>query len=1100
MSTRTLLSALTALFCFGAAALSQSLPIRLDNVPAKQALIELQKQSGYALVYAPEDLDTARPVNVDATSVEEALRQILAGQQVSWTIRGKVITIRRSSSPDSKETDSGKDGINGIIVSKDGFPVVGAVVKVSGSNEYTITDVDGNFSLDAIPGTVLEISCLGYLDKQEKSTSGVMSITLQDDVEMLSEAVMIGYGSVKKSNLTGAVSSIKMEDVEKTASPSVTGLLRGRVAGRQITQTSAQPDASYQIVIRGQASTGAGNTPLYVIDGFPGGSIDAVNPNDIESIEVLKDASSTSIYGARAANGVILVTTKKGKEGKPVVSLRLNSSLQTMQNSYDIMNAAEYMTTANRYYYEKWLYDNKIAPYGTTDPMSVSSSPVYPFTDEDMTSVTNTDYWNLMTRAGFVNEENLSISGGTDRTHYMLSLGHYGQDGIIKNSGNEKYMLRVNMDYSFNKFLTTGITVSGTRSDIDVLETSSNGDNPNIINSILMYPNYLPPYNEDGSYSSNPNHVGNNPLSLMEVTNRKRISRFLVNNYWLIQFTPELQGRVSWGLNYAETRADQYWPKTTQTGSEYNSKAEISQTTGNDYLLDATLTYSKTFGGIHALKLMAGYAYQKYTTENITAGNSDFITDSFNVYNLDAGGNLTKVVGSSRSISKYVSFFGRINYDLKDRYLFTFTVRADGSDKFGRNNRYGIFPSGAFAWRISEEPFMQSARAISNLKLRLSLGQTGNAEIGGNAYGYYATGSDAVIGGNLVSGVSEAQLSNPNLKWETTTEFNVGLDFGFFNGRISGSVEYYRKVITDLLDYRNVGSYYPVSTVADNLGSTQSSGAELQLSTVNIQKGDFTWTSDLTVSHYQDRWRSRNPYTILSVYQTNTDPLHITWGYRTDGLIQEGETVPWDPDATPGSIKVVDLNGWLKDEAGDYILDDRGEKQLSGKPDGAIDDADMTIICDSAPDVTIGLNNTITWKNWDLSFFLYASLGAQRYNYTKQQFLKPDRLNYLDNISTDWRNIWTSTNPSGIYPNGFYTKWENMSDFWVEDADYLRLKRLTIGYTLPRKTLGMSFCRIFLDAQNLFCITNYSGIDPEVDSFAAYPNAKTFSIGIDINF
>ena len=966
----------------------------------------------------------------------------------------------------------------GVVTDRDGQPIIGAALLVQGTANGVVTDAQGQFRITAPEGAILEVSCIGYATLSVVAETGNMAIVLEEDSELLEETVVVGYGSVKKSSLTGAVASVKMDNVEKTGSIDVANALMGRVAGLDVMQTAVSPDASYSMVIRGQASTGAGNSPLYVIDGFPGGDINSVNPNDIESIEVLKDASSTSIYGARAANGVILVTTKKGREGQAEVKFKAYGSLQSIHNPYDIMGSEEYMHTVNNYDYEKWLFSNKIAPYGTTDPNTVTNVPAYHFTDAQIASATNTDYWDLMTRTGMINEEDLSISGGTDKTHYLLSLGHYRQDGVIKNSDHEKFNFRVNMDYKFNKWLTTGITATGSRSIYNKLQTSGNSDNFSVINSILMFPSYIEPYDENGNYNLNTQHPMDNPVSTLEMTNRQKSNRFLLNNYWNAQILPELVARVSWGLNYTEGRSDSYQPKTTYTGNQKNSIANISQTTKNDYLLDATLTYSKTFNKIHALKVMAGYAYQKYTTDKVSAGNSDFISDSFNVYNLGGGGDLTKTVSSSWSSNKYVSWFGRINYDLKDRYLFTFTVRADGSDRFGAEHRYGIFPSGAFAWRITEEPWMKNVNWLSNLKLRASLGQTGNAEIGGNAYGYYKTGSNAVIGNALISGVSEAQLSNMHLKWETTTEYNLGLDFGLFTNRITGTFEYFHKVIDDLLDKRNVGSYYPVSSVADNLGSTQSTGFELQLTTRNIVKKDFQWTTDLTLAHYQDRWKERNPFTILSVYQGETDPLHITWGYMTEGVIQEGETVPWDANAAPGSIKVKDING-----------------------DNKIDDNDKVIICDSAPDLTIGFNNTFYFKNFDLSFFFYGALGQQRYNNTLQDCLKPSRLNYLDNIITATRDLWTSTNKDGKYPNGFYTKWEGSSDFWVENADFLRLKHLTIGYTLPKNTIkGLSYCRFYFDAQNLFCITNYSGIDPESDSFAAYPNQKTFSLGIDLTF
>jgi TonB-linked SusC/RagA family outer membrane protein len=532
-----------------------------------------------------------------------------------------------------------------------------------------------------------------------------------------------------------------------------------------------------------------------------------------------------------------------------------------------------------------------------------------------------------------------------------------------------------------------------------------------------------------------------------------------------------------------------------------NSYAYIKETRGSDYLLDATLTYNKTLFGSHQLTAMAGYAYQKFISDNVSASNSDFLTDVFNVYNLAGGGDLTKSVGSGKSITKFLSWFSRINYDIADKYLFTFTVRSDGSDRFGVDNRFGYFPSGAVAWRISEEDFMKTQKVLSNLKLRVSLGQTGNSEIGGNAYGYYASGTNYVIGNRLITGVSENQLASSKLKWETTTEFNLGLDFGLIRNRLTGSFEYFRKTVSDLLDSRNVGSYYPVTSVADNLGITLGQGWEFQLSSVNVRNSQFSWTTDFNISHFEDRWKERNPFTILSIYNTTTDPLHVTWGYVSDGLIQPGDDVSHMPGAVVGTIKLKDLNGWLKDETGSYILDSNGRQQLSGKPDGAVDDADKKIICHSLPAVSFGLYNTLQYRNVDIAFFFYGEAGRERYNDTRSGFLG-DLFRYRDNVIVEAFDLWRHDHQDAKYPSGLDLKYAGSNDFWVEKANFLRLKSLTFGYTLPKNLFGKLFknARVYVDAQNLFVITDYTGSDPETDSFAAYPNQRTYSLGINLNF
>lgn len=858
------------------------------------------------------------------------------------------------------------------------------------------------------------------------------------------------------------------------------------------------------MVIRGSASIEAGNTPLYVIDGFPGGDINAINPGDIESVEVLKDASATSIYGARASNGVILINTKKGKVGTLNVNFKANTSFQTISNPYDMVDAKDYMNLSNAFFKEQWLYDNKIAPYGNTDPGTVTSSPKIAFTDEQIAAASNvTDWFDEITRTGILNEEGISIDGGTEKARFQFSLNHFGQKGVVVNSGVEKYMARLGLELDLNKWLTTGITASGSQTDQDNIVQASSNDREGLIRSAMLYPQYLTVYDKDGNYTINPDHAGvGNPVSYKDLENKNSTFRILVNNYWNMKLAKGLDFRVSWGVNSSFAKASTYYPTTTLEGDAVNGKASITQQRKNDYLLDATLTYSKKLFGNHQLKVMGGYAYQKFISEKLYGANSNFVSDVFGSNNLQGGGDLTKAVESGKSITKYLSYFGRINYDIADKYLFTFTLRADGSDKFGADNKFGYFPSGAFAWRVSEENFMKKQNIISNLKLRLSLGQTGNAEIGGNAYGFYATGSNYVFGNSLATGVSESQLPNSHLKWETTTEFNVGLDWGVLNNRLTGSIEYYQKTISDLLSARTVGTYYPVSTVADNLGKTQSRGFEVTLNSVNIRNKNLTWSTDLNFYGYKDKWKERNPFTTLSIYEKETAPLHIAYGYLSDGLIQAGETVSYMPGAPAGSIKVKDINGWLKDDNGNYILDENGKKQLSGKPDDAIDDADKVIVQRKAPDLSFGLGNSFTYKNFDLYFFFYGELGRQLNNQTRTTFLSVDRFRYSDNVTMDSFDRWSSTNQEGKYPSGLYTKYETNTDFYIEDADFIRLKNITLGYTVPNKWFKgiIKRARLYFDAQNLFVITNYSGSDPETDSFTAYPNQRTYSFGIELSF
>lgn len=1109
---RMMRNTLLALFVFAGTAFatesySQTMKVTVvaDNVSTGKVISEIEKQTDYLFVYNVNEVNLKRNVKVNAQnkSVAEVLNKIFEGTDIYYAMEGKNIMLMSKAKEGGAVQQVNK--VTGIVKDANGEPIIGANVMVKGQSIGTITDIDGRFVLDAPKDAILQISYIGYIT-QDISVKGKneLAIQLKEDAQAIEEVVVVGYGSVKKSNLTGALSSVKMDEVPQVATTSVSNLLIGRVPGLSIRQTSASPNGSYDMVIRGSASIEAGNTPLYVIDGFPGGDINAINPGDIESVEVLKDASATSIYGARASNGVILINTKKGKVGTLNVNFKANTSFQTISNPYDMVDAKDYMNLSNAFFKEQWLYDNKIAPYGNTDPGTVTSSPKIAFTDEQIAAASNvTDWFDEITRTGILNEEGISIDGGTEKARFQFSLNHFGQKGVVVNSGVEKYMARLGLELDLNKWLTTGITASGSQTDQDNIVQASSNDREGLIRSAMLYPQYLTVYDKDGNYTINPDHAGvGNPVSYKDLENKNSTFRILVNNYWNMKLAKGLDFRVSWGVNSSFAKASTYYPTTTLEGDAVNGKASITQQRKNDYLLDAMLTYSKKLFGNHQLKVMGGYAYQKFISEKLYGANSNFVSDVFGSNNLQGGGDLTKAVESGKSITKYLSYFGRINYDIADKYLFTFTLRADGSDKFGADNKFGYFPSGAFAWRVSEENFMKKQNIISNLKLRLSLGQTGNAEIGGNAYGFYATGSNYVFGNSLATGVSESQLPNSHLKWETTTEFNVGLDWGVLNNRLTGSIEYYQKTISDLLSARTVGTYYPVSTVADNLGKTQSRGFEVTLNSVNIRNKNLTWSTDLNFYGYKDKWKERNPFTTLSIYEKETAPLHIAYGYLSDGLIQAGETVSYMPGAPAGSIKVKDINGWLKDDNGNYILDENGKKQLSGKPDDAIDDADKVIVQRKAPDLSFGLGNSFTYKNFDLYFFFYGELGRQLNNQTRTTFLSVDRFRYSDNVTMDSFDRWSSTNQEGKYPSGLYTKYETNTDFYIEDADFIRLKNITLGYTVPNKWFKgiIKRARLYFDAQNLFVITNYSGSDPETDSFTAYPNQRTYSFGIELSF
>lgn len=544
--------------------------------------------------------------------------------------------------------------VKGNVKDTSGEPLIGVTVSVVGSKTGAVTDMEGNFSVITSSQATLRFTYVGY-QTQDIAVKGQKSIfiTMEEDKKLVDEVVVVGYGSVKKSNLTGALSTMKMDDVPQTATTSVSKLLVGQVPGLSIRQNSASPEGGYDMVIRGSASISAGNEPLYVIDGFPGADINSVSPADIESVEVLKDASATSTYGARAANGVILINTKKGKEGKMNINFKSNVSVQTIANPYKMVGAQDYMKLANDYFREEWLYNNKIAPYGNTDPSTITSSPRIAYTDDQVASAKDqTDWFDEISRTGVINEENLSINGGASKVRYLFSLGHFGQRGVIVNSGMQKYMGRLNLDIDLAKWLTTGMAISGSQTNQDRIQQPSSPSSEGVVKAAMMFPAYLPVYDEEGNYMENPNHPGASPVEWREVENKNHTMRLLITNYWNVRLMKGLDFRMSWGVNSSTARATNYYPTSHFDGRAVKGKGSITESHKNDYLLDATLTYNKTIFGNHNLKVMAGYAYQKFSTEMLYGYNDHFVSDVFGVNNLQAGGDLTKKVESSKSISK----------------------------------------------------------------------------------------------------------------------------------------------------------------------------------------------------------------------------------------------------------------------------------------------------------------------------------------------------------------------------------------------------------------------------------------------------------------
>lgn len=1015
--------------------------------------------------------------------------------------------------------------ISGTVVDVQGIPVIGANVVIKGTTIGSITDADGKFNIKNVDeNSKLLISYIGYLPQEvEIGNKRVFSIILKEDSKNLEEIVVVGYGTQRKRDLTGAISSVKTEDLPKASSVSVGQMLSGQVAGLKVMQTSAQPGGGMEFRIRGNASVNASNEPLIIIDGIPssggvveanshygGGtksSLNSINPNDIASIEVLKDASSTAIYGARAANGVIIITTKRGKEGKATVTYDGSVSYQHFSEKWDVLSPKDYMWQANRYLKEKWLYENNIAPYGDKSPEEASYQYIPRYTDAQMNSeIKGTDWVNEVLRGGFIQQHNISMSGGAKGTTYLASINYYDQAGIVKNNDYQRFTGRLNLDQKLGDYIKVGLSASMSRNkNKNVPLGGGTGSNTYGILQLAITANpLLPIKDENGKYPIDPNNTFiPNPASLLEVSDESLLQHQLASAY--LEITPFKDMLIRANLGYDGSTSDrgQYIPKSTLEGERFNGRAEISHSSNENYLFEVFARYSRNIKE-HTFTGMAGYSYQYSKWEGHDLSNYDFFLDSFLWHNIGAGTAPKPAVSSYYNDENLLSFYARVNYDYKQRYLLTFNVRADGSPKFARNNRWGYFPSVSLGWRVSDEEFFQSLRSVvSNFKLRGGYGTTGNADLGNRSLQAFKAYAGNPIGGQNQIGIWAHQLENPNLKWETTKEINVGFDYGLFDERISGSFEYYNRIVDDLLASRALLSYHEVNQIADNIGSTTSRGFEFNVN-ARVLTGEFKWNVGVNLFKNTINWRTRDDNWKPAIYEKDKDPLRAIYSYVSDGLIKEGEVVPHMPGAIPGQIKLKDINGYKRDSEGNPVVDKNGRYIYSGTPDGKLDEADIVLVGSKDPGLNFGLSTNFEYKNFDLSIYMYGMLNYYKTNDTRTMYsLEAYRIEQGFNIFKETLNSWGSDNPTGTRPNmlmGFASNY-SWGDYNIEKADFIRLKNMTLGYTVPTDKISwLSRLRLYISADNLFVLTKYEGLDPETDSFAGYPNQRSFSFGVNASF
>lgn len=1069
------------------------------NVPLEKVFTSIKKQTGYVFFHRNEDMLAARPVSVslDKTPLETALRDVLKDQPLTYAIQGNTIVISRKviTSPPPSQTDK----LQGKVVNEKGEPIPGATIQIKGTQRGTATNEAGIFTLTNVPDdAVLVVSALGLKTKTVPLTKNQSSITitLESDTEALGEVIVVGYGQVKKTDLTGSVTTVSINEIKKVAVTSLDQALQGRAAGVQVTQNSGAPGGTTTIRIRGGNSIQGDNEPLYVIDGIPfkndgassGSSfnvLSTLNPSDIESMSILKDASSTAIYGSRGSNGVVIITTKRGKAGKSVINFDTYYGIQQVRRKYPVLNASEYARFVNE--------------ANTNDGLA----PVY--TDAQIAAFgKGTDWQDEIFRQAPTANYQLSISGGDEKTQYAISAGYFTQKGIVENSDFNRYSFRINLDRKLTSKIKIGNSLSVNRTLNNQSLTNGNLGSAGLVTmAALQFPPLLPVYNKDGTYLiTDPalNFTADNPAALAkESKNTNTAYRIFGNIFAEYQIIDGLSFKVLFGLDGVLQKQDSYLPRSVSSGLAQGGAGSIYNAQSITWLNENLLTYTKTFNKIHTLSFLAGYTQQANRTENSTAAARSFVNDNLGTGNLGAGA-VAVTPGSGIGTWGLVSYLGRINYGYRDKYLLTTSFRADGSSRFGANKRFGYFPSAALAWRVTEEPFMKPVKAINDLKVRITYGSTGNQDGIGNypAYSLLST-QNYVLANTVTTGIGPGQIANPDLSWETTTQSDLGLDLSLFNSRINITTDVYLKRTRDLLLNVTIPSSSGFSSAIKNLGKVENRGIELSISTKNID-GAFQWSTDFNFLSNRNKVLDIGGAPqifageVANIAQNVNsgiirvgEPLGSFYGYVTDGVYQSAAELTALTDASAKKVG------------------DRKYKDLNN--DKKIDDNDRTIIGRAQPNFLGGISNTFSYKGVDLTIFLQGVSGNKILNANRFEL---EYLNGTTNQDRDMLDRWTPTHTNTDIPRAATTRPANrISTRQIEDGSYLRLKNIQLAYTLHFKSVQS--VRVYVTAQNFVTWTKYSGYDPEVNRFgqdsrsqgfdyASYPAAKTLLFGLNVNF
>ena len=986
--------------------------------------------------------------------------------------------------------------VSGTISDTNGNVLPGASIVEKGTRNGVQSDFDGNFTISlANPQSIIVVSYIGYASKEIKiGGQDQVTIVMEESAAGLDEVVVVGYGTQRKSDLTGAIVNVTAEDFTEGANYDAVQLLSGAASGVNVSQVSSAPGAPLKIQIRGAGSINSSNDVLFVVDGLPGVDPSSLSPGDIESIDVLKDASSSAIYGTRAANGVVLITTKKGKAGKTSISYNTYTGFQSSTKKLDVLGASDYMEMTN------------------FRQINNGGSAVY--SDSEINSAGKGTNWQdeLFTNA-LVQNHDLSVSGGDAKGNYYLGLNYFDQDGIVKTSSNQKYNIRLNIQSRpFDNLLISAnanFTRNSTKSIIFDKNQVNEGAGP--INSAIQFDPTLPAgIGEDGTYYRNPSIALDNPVALINgIDDRELVSQFYASVNADYEPIENVTATLRVGADVRNGRSDHYRNRMTLAGLANGGIASVGNSESSHWLLETLLRYENTFNEVHDVSIMGGVTFEEFLNRNMGGFVTGFLTDVTGTNSLQSGdGDLGDGLSSGKFKNQLNGFIGRGTYGFNNKYLMTLSFRVDGSSRFTKNNKYAFFPSGSLGWRISEEAFLKESNFINELKVRAGYGQLGNQGINNfETRQTLVAGGNSVFGGAIAQGVELARLPNPDLKWETTTEVNLGLDFELASSKLSGSIDMYNRITQDQLFIKPLPSVVGFSTVRTNFGEVENKGIDINLRANFAETNNFDWSSNLNFSFLKNEVKELPDFTeeiitgsigyFINQYNIIREgvPLRSFYGYEVNGMFQLGDDIANSPTPavsgyTYGMPKFVDQNN-----------------------DGLIDTDDRVVLGDPFPDFTFGFNNSFRYKNISLDVFLMGVQGIETLDGNITESLYPTN-SYRNSISRYYKERWTPENPTNSIPSGvnptLYGGGRAINSMTVMDASYVRLKNITLGYNVPLTGNSLlQSLRFFVAADNLLTITDYDGYDPDSSAdgtsvaktnYNSYPLAKTIRLGLDVKF